>query len=273
MQITEDTIRDLCTDAVFERGETYLSEGRIQQLTRFDDTVTAVVRGSRDYDVRFDLVADEFDPFCSCPYDGSGNCKHVVAVLLRLRDDPPADVSERVDAVLGDAEADDLRAFLRKEFQSDPALLDRFLAQFGESTTQSVAEFRAEVDRLFEETNPEYPVVFEPIDFSELFTLAETYRAQGEFQSAATVYRGLVEGLDDNMNNVDGAYDHFAQAFQRALDGYVECVADANLSADEQEAAVQFLEGQAASGTTHLRDRFRKSADELRERVDYDSLA
>ena len=79
MQITEDTIRGLCTAAVYERGETYLSEGRIQQLTRFDDTVTAVVRGSHDYDVRLDLAADEFDPYCSCPYDGPGVCKHVAS--------------------------------------------------------------------------------------------------------------------------------------------------------------------------------------------------
>ena len=43
MQITEDTIRGLCTAAVYERGETYLSEGRIQQLTRFDELVTTAI--------------------------------------------------------------------------------------------------------------------------------------------------------------------------------------------------------------------------------------
>jgi len=74
-------------------------------------------------------------------------------------------------------------------------LRDRFLAWFGESTTRSVDELRAEVDRLFEETNPDYGVVFEPIDFSELFDLAEEHRAQDEYRSAATVYRALVEAL------------------------------------------------------------------------------
>ena len=118
-----------------KQSRTTVSEGHIQQLTRFDEIVTAVVRGSHDYDVRLDLAADEFDPYCSCPYDGPGVCKHVVAVLLRLRDDFPADASERVEAVLADAETDDLREFLRDEFQSDPALLNRFLAQFGESPT------------------------------------------------------------------------------------------------------------------------------------------
>ena len=48
MTVSEDTVRDLCTDAVYERGETYLTERRIRQLSRFDETITAVVSGSRD---------------------------------------------------------------------------------------------------------------------------------------------------------------------------------------------------------------------------------
>lgn len=273
MTVTEDTIRDLCTDAVYERGENYLADGRIQQLSRFDDTITAVVSGSRDYDLTLDLSAEEFDPRCSCPYDGPGVCKHVVAVLLRLADGLPDDESEQIDTVLECAGADELRTFLRGELRTDPSLRDRFLARFGESTTRCVDELRADVDRLFEETNPDYGVVFEPIDFSELFDLAEEYRAQEEYRSAATVYRALVEGLDDNMNLVDGAYDHLPGAFQRALDGYVDCVANADFDARETSNRVQFLDERAASGTDYLRDRFLKAADELRDRTDADSTA
>lgn len=268
MQITDDIIRDLCTGAVYERGETYLSEGRIQQLSRFNDTVTATVRGSRDYDLHLDLTTDGFAPHCSCPYDGPGVCKHVVAVLLRLTDDPPDDTAPRIESVLDDADTDELRGFLREELQSNPALTDRFFAWFGEPTAQSVTEIRADIDRLFDETNPEYPVVFDPIDFSEFFNLAERYRAQNELQAAATVYRALVEGLDDNMEYVDGAYDHFANAFQTALDEYVDCLANADFTAEKQTAALEFLQGRAASGTPHLRDRFREAANELADQLD-----
>jgi len=72
MTVTGDTIRDLCADAVYERGENYLADGRIQQPSRFDDTITAVVSGSRDYDLTLDPSAEEVDPRCSCPYDGPG---------------------------------------------------------------------------------------------------------------------------------------------------------------------------------------------------------
>jgi len=270
MTITEKAIRDLCTDAVYERGENYLADGRIQQLSRFDDTITAVVSGSRDYDTTLDLSVEGFDPQCSCPYDGPGACKHVVAVLLRLGDGLPDDESERIDTVLERAGSDELRAFLREELRTDPSLRDRLLARFGEPTTRSVDEFRTNIDRLFEETNPDYAVVFEPIDFSELFDIAEDYRSGGEYRSAATVYRGLVEGLDDNMNLVDGAYDHFAQAFRRALDGYVDCVVHGEFGVEETTEHVRFLEERAASGTDYLREQFVRAADELRERTDAD---
>ena len=230
----------------------------------------AVVSGSRDYDVTLDLSAEGFDPQCSCPYDGPGICKHAVAVLLRLSDDLSDDKSERIDSVLDQADPDELRAFLREELTIDPALQDRFLARFGEATTRSVDDYRAEVDRLFEETNPDYGVVFESSDFSELFDLAEEHRAQKEFQSAATVYRALVEGIDDNMDLVDGAYDHFAQAFQRALDGCIDCVANAELDAEKNADHVRFLEKRAASGTDYLQEQFVRAADELRERTDAD---
>ena len=45
MYLDEKTIRDQCTDAVFERGQNYQQEGRIQQIDRFDDIVTPTVEG------------------------------------------------------------------------------------------------------------------------------------------------------------------------------------------------------------------------------------
>jgi len=195
MDVTEDAVRDICTDAVFERGERYLAEGRIHEIHRVDTTVTAVVSGSRQYDVRVDLATGGFAPSCDCPYDGPGACKHVVAVLLRCVDDPPSDNGDRLDAALGGADADELRAFLRDELATDTDLRDRFLARVGEPMRQSVDELRTSIDRRFEETNPEYHVVFEPIDFTQWFDLANEHREQGRAASAATVYRALTESL------------------------------------------------------------------------------
>ena len=267
MDVTEDAVQDICTDAVFERGKTYLAESRIREIHRFDTTVSAVVNGSRQYDVRVDLAADEFDPWCDCPYDGPGACKHVVAVLLRCLDDVPTDEGDRLDAALDTADADDLRAFLRETLATEAALRERFFARFDESSTRSVDELRAAVDRQFEVTNPEYYVVFEPIDFSEWFDLANKYRDQDRDAAAAGVYRALIEPLDDNMERSDGAYDHFSQAFTQALDGYVDCAATADRESDRATDAVSFLEERIDSGTPFLADQFERAAAELREEL------
>ncbi|MFT4922268.1 MAG: putative Zn finger protein [Haloarculaceae archaeon] len=267
MDVTEDAVRDLCTDAVFARGERYRDEGHIHEIHRIDTTVTAVVSGSRQYDIRVDLATDRFAPWCDCPYDGPGACKHVVAVLLRCVDDPPPDEGDRLKAELDGANADELRAFLRDELATDVDLRARFLAHVGEPTRQSVDELRTAIDRRFEETNPEYHVVFEPIDFTQWFDLANEYREQGQYASAATVYRALVESLDDNMERVDGAYDHFSRAFSRALDGYVDCVAAAEHDADAVTDAVALLEERMTSGTPILAEHFEKAAVELREKL------
>jgi len=165
MDVTEDAVRDICTDAVLERGERYLAEGRIREIHRVDATVTAVVGGSRQYDVRVDLATDGVAPWCDCPYDGPRACKHVVAVWCV--DAPPPDDGDRLDAALDGADADDLRAFRREKLATDANLRERFLARVGEPTSQSVDELHASIDRRFEETNPEYHVVFEPIDFTQ----------------------------------------------------------------------------------------------------------
>jgi len=267
MSVTEDAVREICTDAVFERGEGYLAENRIREIHRVDNTVSAVVSGSRQYDVRVDLAADEFDPWCDCPYDGPGGCKHVVAVLLRCVDDLPPGEGDRLDDALDAANPENLRAFLRDTLATDAALRERFFARFGESSTRSVDELRAAIDRRFEETNPEYYVVFEPIDFSEWFDLANEYRNQGRDAAAVAVYRALVESLDDNMERVDGAYDHFSQAFTRALDGYVDCAAAADRQADGPTDAVAFLEERIESGTPYLADQFERAATELQKEL------
>ena len=55
MNIDRETIENRSTNVVFERGENYRTEGRIQRLDRFDTLITAAVSGSKLYDVTVDL--------------------------------------------------------------------------------------------------------------------------------------------------------------------------------------------------------------------------
>ncbi|PSP87268.1 hypothetical protein BRC90_11015 [Halobacteriales archaeon QS_4_69_34] len=266
MTVDESAIRDRCTDAVYERGVNYREEGRIRELTRVGDAITAVVQGSRPYELALDLAADGFDPRCTCPYDGPRECKHVVAVLLDLADGLPADEGERIEAALEDVALEDLRAFVRDECARNRALRERFVAEFGDTSMKSAAEYREEVDRLFEAHTEEYPVVVEAIDFSRFADLAERHRERGNYRQAAAIHRALAEGIDENIHLVDAAYDHYAQTFTSALDAYVDCVSMADLGADEQRAHAEFLSERANTGSDYHREHFRTALEDLRGR-------
>jgi uncharacterized Zn finger protein len=262
MAIEKAEIRELCTDAVFERGENYYADGRILDCTRVDDTITATVQGSRRYDVTLSLSDPEFSPLCSCPYDGPGDCKHVVAVLLSLADELPPDEATQIDAILDDIDGDELRAFVRDELARDEGMRDRFVARFGERA-KSYEAYRDDVDRLFADHTDRYPVVIDAIDCSQFTELGERYRERGRYRDAAAVYRGLVAGIDDNIHLVDAAYDHYARVFSDALDAYVECVTAADLDRSEHDAHEAFLAERANEGPSPHREQFQRALSEL----------
>ena len=265
MNVDEDTIRDRTTDAVFERGQKYRKEGRIQQVDRFDDLVTAAVSGSKLYDITIEFGGRSFDTKCTCPYDGSGDCKHVVAVLLEIASGAPQDESERVEGVLEDVSADDLRGFVRDALADYPELREQFLAQFGDDH-KSVEEYREEIAQLFEQHAD--PGVYDAIDFSRFFEIAEQYRERDRYLAAATVYRAVFEEVDEKYKWVDGAYDHYAKTIQRAIDGYADCILATDPTPEEFDTYAGVLEARATTDLALNSEQFWRALDDLEERYD-----
>jgi uncharacterized Zn finger protein len=263
MHVDEATIRKRCTDAVFERGVNYRDEGRIQRLDRFGGIVTATVHGSSLYDVTVEFGEGDLETRCTCPYDGSGDCKHVVAVLLDVAASPPRDEREDIETVLADVSAEELRAFVRDALAENAELRDQFLARFGDDH-KSVDKYRKEIGHLFEAHAD--PVVFEAIDFSRFFEIAGEYRDRERHLAAATVYRALFEEVDERYNLVDGAYDHYARAIQRALDGYVECVLATDPDPEAFDTYAGVLEARATTEPRINDEQFRRAFDDLEDR-------
>ncbi|MBP1923433.1 putative Zn finger protein [Halorubrum alkaliphilum] len=265
MRVDEETIRNRSTDAVFDRGETYRKEGRIQQLDRFENLVTAAVSGSKLYDVTIKFGGRSLDTKCTCPYDGSGDCKHVVAVLLDIAAGPPEDESKGVEEVLDDVSADDLRGFVRDVLAEHAELRERFLAQFGDDH-KSVEKYREEIAQLFEQHAD--PVVFEAIDFSRFFDIAEQYRDRDRNLAAATVYQAIFEEVDEKSNWIDGAYNHYAKTIQTALDGYADCVLATDPTPEEFDTYAGVLERRATTEPPINDEQFWRALDDLEERYE-----
>ncbi len=84
MKLTAALLERLSLPAIYERGEHYFRSGRVAQLVKQGGQVEALVRGSRDYRQLIDLSADSWAATCTCPYEGEGICKHLVAAGLAI---------------------------------------------------------------------------------------------------------------------------------------------------------------------------------------------
>lgn len=85
--LTHDDLRAWAGDKIFERGKNYV--GSVSQLfCTEDDGLAAWVKGTRKYATWVGREPDgEFEYSCTCPYDGWGPCKHVVALLFKAAEE------------------------------------------------------------------------------------------------------------------------------------------------------------------------------------------
>ncbi len=76
-------LRRLAGGRSFERGEDYFASGEVRALAEDAGTITAKVRGTRQYRVELWVEGDGIGYSCTCPIGADGDfCKHDVAVGL-----------------------------------------------------------------------------------------------------------------------------------------------------------------------------------------------
>jgi hypothetical protein len=87
----EAAIRQHATVQSFQRGQEYYWRGAVTSLACHGKTIQAQVSGSErlPYRVKISFSSDgSITATCTCPYDLSGWCKHIVAVLLTNLHEP-----------------------------------------------------------------------------------------------------------------------------------------------------------------------------------------
>ena len=88
MGYTIDEFLEYVEPRIFTRGEDYYENGMVKKVIKSDGHYTAKVSGSNTtpYTVKIFFDKDETieDWSCSCPYDFSDVCKHIVALLLAI---------------------------------------------------------------------------------------------------------------------------------------------------------------------------------------------
>ena len=136
---------------IWQRGMDYYDDHAVIDLEETSpDEWEATVQGTEDYYVEISLNGDNVESwYCDCPYDGGDICKHVVAVVLAIRNvrnkgkktafpkmkakaEDAVVVQEKkselnLDELLKLAKTDDFRDFLLIQLSVDKELNEAFI--------------------------------------------------------------------------------------------------------------------------------------------------
>lgn len=157
VKIKTPSLKDNFGSEIIERGKKYYKQGRVRSLVVDGDSVAAVVIGNRDYRVRINLKTGDFK--CTCPCDF--NCKHVVAVLLTLRDKKPHMKKNEIGIILKSKSKEELVDIVKKMLISEPRLkkiinytvqdLKERIGDLEIRDEEDIDSFIDEVDQSYEE--------------------------------------------------------------------------------------------------------------------------
>lgn len=130
LSITDAEIQANTTGGSYERGMQYLRDGAVESITVADEhTLKAKVQGSavHPYVVQIRFDEDEItNAECTCPYHEGSWCKHIAAVLLKVRetDEVPKTAAAAVAERVKDLDRDALVYLLQRLAEQNPDLLD-----------------------------------------------------------------------------------------------------------------------------------------------------
>lgn len=72
------------TSQSYSRGYSYYKSGAVESVEKSDVVFTGIVEGTDTYEVEISIDEKNIESDCSCPYNFSGICKHIVAVGLAI---------------------------------------------------------------------------------------------------------------------------------------------------------------------------------------------
>lgn len=178
-----DDFENEISAVIFRRGEDYYENGLVEDLEEVaPGRWNAVVEGTTDYETEVCIKNGEIVSWdCDCPYDGY-MCKHVVAVLLAVRDET-SDFSDY----------EDVRTEQEQLPREDAVISGDLMARISLLTERQLSDFvgnYAQKDAVFKEELLKYVVS------KQLSGTAGTYRREvRKYICYADIYGILDKGI------------------------------------------------------------------------------
>lgn len=178
-----DDFENEISAVIFRRGEDYYENGLVEDLEEVaPGRWNAVVEGTTDYETEVCIKNGEIVSWdCDCPYDGY-MCKHVVAVLLAVRDEGT-----------GFSDYEEVRTEQEQLSQDDAAVSGDLMARISLLTEKQLREFvgkYAQKDAVFKEE------LLKHVMSRQLSGTTETYRREvRKYICYADIYGILDKGI------------------------------------------------------------------------------
>ena len=254
--LTLAKIKGACTTRSYERGVDCYRSGRVMSVRLVGNAVKAVVEGSDDYGVEIAWPGRRGGGrarcSCSCPYSYGGECKHVVAVLLHVKDHSAAMAREAeksassIKGMLDGAGERHLREFLADEMAGDPGLAERFARGAGGPPVAGLdyygmvsSMFRAEADswRRGGIDGDDDGDDDSRVDLEGVMKAAAGFEARGDAAEASRIYGQIASAVSAHIGEADGAEEHGAAA-RAAIAKWASCLAESRPTEADRRAAI-----------------------------------
>ena len=262
---TLNTIRSLCTEATYQRGRKYFEEGRVESIEAYEDSINAFVMGTHNYKVTIRLVGDLLST-CTCPYDGFGYCKHIVATLLTFIENHEGinkrknKEEDQINTILYKTDIEEFKNYLKSLFKHDLKLRAQFLIHFSEKIGEkSIQDFEREIGMLFQGSASRYGYFdhTHQVDFTFIHDLARHYIIKRDHHETAKIYHAFSMVLASKIYLLDDSDGYYSEELRHAVNGLVTAIREGDMEFVKKQPYIDYLIGKViVNDPTHSQNIF-----------------
>jgi len=240
-KLSEADIRTWVGNTALSRGRPYTRDGSLLALRRQGNTIKAQCAGSAAIPYRVEAVLNAkgiASSDCSCPV-GSGQCKHVAALLLSWVNTPDAfPVMEELATVLNQRSKTELVSLVTQMIKRYPdleRLLELSVVVSNTSAPVDPKVIARQVEQVFKQLDYGYDNYdgygADNATVQELLTIkavGDQYAASQEWSNAVTVYKTVMTGVLDNYELLDDEDGEFQEVVNECVTHLEPCLAAAD---------------------------------------------
>lgn len=267
--VTEESIRELATGKIFNRGKDYFKEGSVCNIYSIEDTIEAYVEGS-DYhpykvQIEFDQSGIKGEPFCSCPYaeDFNDVCKHIVAVLLTALKKPKTiEPREKLSNTLKNLNKSYLIQLIEAMLKTESSLdffVEDFIQDRLKKTDKKSNSLKKKSKLNFKKYKTETIEIVHSLNglssyeaywnvgsvvrsIQELIKKAHHFLKKGDGENAISILTGIAEGYIQGWTCLDGSDGETPDPFYDLDEGFAEALLVSEIPEDVKESLKNNIE-------------------------------